>query len=219
MGRDDHEDGRPHLRRLISSVSVERMAVALEGWLDEAHRVAFDLQRYRIDERGGDWSNTISFGTDRYQYLLHSAPDLVEDLPVQVERPYRSLLIKLGDAAVYPFRMDNPPYGSVRVGSDLRRDMLAPSDEVELALLARTDVLTGDRTRVLLPWKGSEDGLDCLWAGKGVLNRNGTSIDWEWLTRLVPPEVDEEPPPPVPNPRSDEAVHADQPRDAWLPPV
>lgn len=179
-------DPRHHveLARLVEPNSVRFLATVLLRWLHDAHDAARSIQHYRRDNERGEWRNNVSFGTDRYQYLVHTAESLKSEIPEMTpDLGYRSMLLKLGVVALYPFRVDDPR-GPIRSTSDLRAELLSDEDDKELLLWTRKETLLGGRELVLLPWVGDEGkGCTGLWAGQGILR--GNVIDWYWLTELT----------------------------------
>ncbi|GAA3016268.1 hypothetical protein [Actinokineospora globicatena] len=180
-------DSADQLTDLISPVPVAHLTAVLARWLWDGHRAAAELQELRRDDERGVWANPVSYGTDRYQYLVTTAASLcteVDDL--QPDRGFQSLLLKLPRAALYPLSAPQGPDGPLGMASDLRRELLGEGERQELALLSRRELWVEGRDLVLLPWQGNEDaGLVGLWAGKGVRQRGeGSRVDWEWLVEL-----------------------------------
>ncbi|MBV8932095.1 MAG: hypothetical protein JOZ47_14185 [Kutzneria sp.] len=183
MAGNDVDDSA-RFARLIEPNSIAHLATVLLRWLQDAHDAARSVQRHRTDEERGAWDNTVSFGTDRYQFLVRTAASLTSELPELVAGDsYRSLLLKLSHVALYPFRVDEGPHSPIRAGSDLRTELLS-DDSSQWSLLRRKDLLTGGRELALVPWTGTEnDGCTGLWAGQGALR--GNLIDWDWLVELT----------------------------------
>ncbi|MBB5891413.1 hypothetical protein ACFFS4_31805 [Kutzneria kofuensis] len=182
---DDDPQHRAQLARLVVPNSVHFLATVLLRWLHDAHDAARRIQPYRRDDERGEWHNNVSFGTDRYQYLVRTAKSLKSEIPeLAPDFSYQSMLLKLNAAALYPFRVDDGPRGPIRSTSDLRAELLSDEDEAELELLTRKEALLGSRELILLPWAGDEGkGCTGLWAGQGVVRDN--LIDWYWLIELT----------------------------------
>ncbi|MFB9904900.1 hypothetical protein [Allokutzneria oryzae] len=175
-------DGLHRLATLIHPVHPAVLRGVLLQWLTDAHYEAGTLQQRREVSSRGDWVNQNSFGTDRYQFLLRTADTLVRELPdLVVARPHGSLVLNLNGAAIYQFRMENPPHGLVRAG-DFREELLSdePADTGQLELLTGAFLHLGGRELVLLPWAGTDTGgLREAWIGSGALNAE-KKIDWDW---------------------------------------
>ncbi|MET0136471.1 MAG: hypothetical protein ABW215_23030 [Kibdelosporangium sp.] len=151
-------------------------------WLQDAHEAAAELQPLRKNSHRGNWNNNTSFGTDRHQYLLNTAPSLHAFIPpMEIDPAFQSVLLKLGQVGVYQFQTAAGPYGSLADASDLRRELMTFQEDG--SLFSRRESWLAGRRLLLLPWSGAEEsGLTDTWAGEGVLVDN--HIVWEWLVRL-----------------------------------
>ena len=130
-----------------------------------------------------NWDNNTSFGTDRHQYLLSTATSLSADLPdLEVDTSFQSVLLKLKRVGIYQYHAPNGPYGSLGEASDLRRELFAFDDGD--ALFSRADVWLNQRSRLFLPWSGTEElGLTDAWIGQGN-RREDNHMSWIWLVQL-----------------------------------
>jgi hypothetical protein len=171
------------LARLIDPIPVPTFVSVLCEWLQDAHEAAAELQRVRLSGPRGNWNNSHSFGTDRYQFLVRTAASLAAELPdLQVETAFQTVALKLPRAGVYQMQVTGGPTGSLADASDLRRELLNGADHE--ALFSRPDALFGDRERLALVWTGSEQhGLTGAWIGQGDLVDN--RIDWTWRDNLL----------------------------------
>jgi hypothetical protein len=170
------------LANLIDPVPVPAFTSAICEWLQDAHDAAADLQRVRRSGPRGDWNNPMSFGTDRYQFLVRTAASLTAAIPeLQVDTAFQTVALKLPKAGIYQMQVHGGPHGSLADASDLRRELLNSRDHQ--ALFSRPDALFGDRVRLTLLWTGTEkDGLTGAWIGQGELVDN--HIDWSWKESL-----------------------------------
>ena len=170
------------LADLIDPVPLPVFVAAICEWLQDAHDAAGDLQRVRTSGPRGDWNNPTSFGTDRYQFLVRTAPSLTAALPdLQVDSAFQTVALKLPKVGIYQMQVHGGPDGSLADASDLRRELLNSRDHQ--ALFSRPDALFGDRARLTLLWTGTErDGLTGAWIGQGELVDN--RIDWFWRDSL-----------------------------------
>ncbi len=177
-------DDPAHVRALAALIRPVEVLDFISGicrWLQDAHDAAADLQPLRKNTYRGNWNNNTSFGTDRHQYLLATASSLTVDFPdLDVDSAFQSVLLKLDHVGVYQFHVDSP-FGSLSDSSELRRELLAPGDDI--ALLSRRDAWLTGRELLLLPWSGTEElGLTDAWAGQGTMYDN--RMRWDWLVRL-----------------------------------
>lgn len=217
------------LEELVAPNTARYLTEVLRRWLQDAHDAARQLQLGRKDDDRGDWVNDTSFGTDRYQYLVNTAKSLETELDgLETDRGFNSLLLKLPNAAIYPYRVESDPYKPIRNLSELRTELLSDEPPTEeLALFTRTSTLLDGRERLLLPWSGSEiEGCTGVWAGQGSLNEAYKQMDWQWIVRLdkggeglggrpgLPgpqsrprPDVFDAPPPPIPLRPHEERPH------------
>ncbi|SER46717.1 hypothetical protein [Actinokineospora terrae] len=180
-------DPAERFTHLISPTSVPHLTEVLARWLWDGHQAAADLQHLREDDERGTWANPVSYGTDRYQYLVNTADSLRTEVDgIEPDRGFQSLLLKLPHAAIYPLSAPSGPHGPMGTASDLRRELLGEGEPQELALLSRRELWVDGRDLVLLPWQGNEDaGLIGLWAGMGVTRKgDGTRVTWDWLVEL-----------------------------------
>ena len=170
------------LANLIDPVPVPTFVSTICEWLQDAHDAAADLQRVRLSGPRGNWNNPMSFGTDRYQYLVRTAGSLTAALPeLQVDIAFQTVALKLPRVGIYQMQVHGGPHGSLADASDLRRELLNSRDHQ--ALFSRPDALFGDRERLTLLWTGTEkDGLTGAWIGQGELVDN--HIDWSWKESL-----------------------------------
>jgi len=170
------------LANLIDPVPVPTFVAAVCEWLQDAHDAAADLQRVRLSGSRGNWNNPMSFGTDRYQFLVRTAGSLTAAIPeLQVDKAFQTIALKLPNVGIYQMQVHGGPHGSLADASDLRRELLNSRDHQ--ALFSRPDALFGDRERLTLLWTGSEkDGLTGAWIGQGELVDN--HIDWSWRESL-----------------------------------
>ncbi|GAB1510216.1 hypothetical protein [Actinophytocola sp. KF-1] len=166
------------LANLIDPVPVPAFTSAICEWLQDAHDAAADLQRVRLSGPRGNWNNPMSFGTDRYQFLVRTAASLTAAIPeLQVDTAFQTVALKLPKVGIYQMQVHGGPHGSLADASDLRRELLNSRDHQ--ALFSRPDALFGDRERLTLLWTGTEkDGLTGAWIGQGELVDN--HIDWSW---------------------------------------
>ena len=170
------------LANLIDPVPVPTFVSAICALLQDAHDAAADLQRVRLSSPRGNWNNPMSFGTDRYQFLVRTAGSLTAAIPeLQVDTAFQTVALKLPKVGIYQMQVHGGPLGSLADASDLRRELLNSRDHQ--ALFSRPDALFGDRERLTLLWTGSErDGLTGAWIGQGELVDN--HIDWSWRESL-----------------------------------
>lgn len=170
------------LATLIDPVPVPTFVSAICEWLQDAHDAAADLQKVRLSGPRGNWDNPMSFGTDRYQFLVRTAGSLTAAIPeLQVDKAFQTVALKLPKVGIYQMQVHGGPHGSLADASDLRRELLNSRDHQ--ALFSRPDALFGDRERLTLLWTGSEkDGLIGAWIGQGELVDN--HIDWSWKEPL-----------------------------------
>lgn len=170
------------LANLIDPVPVPTFVSAICEWLQDAHDAAADLQKVRLSGPRGNWDNPMSFGTDRYQFLVRTAGSLTAAIPeLQVDKAFQTVALKLPKVGIYQMQVHGGPHGSLADASDLRRELLNSRDHQ--ALFSRPDALFGDRERLTLLWTGSEkDGLIGAWIGQGELVDN--HIDWSWKEPL-----------------------------------
>ncbi len=170
------------LANLIDPVPVPAFVSAICEWLQDAHDAAADLQRVRLSGPRGNWNNPMSFGTDRYQFLVRTAGSLTAAIPeLQVDTAFQTVALKLPKVGIYQMQVHGGPHGSLADASDLRRELLNSRDHQ--ALFSRPDALFGDRVRLTLLWTGTEkDGLTGAWIGQGELVDN--HIDWSWKESL-----------------------------------
>ena len=170
------------LANLIDPVPVPTFVSAVCEWLQDAHDAAADLQRVRLSGPRGNWNNPMSFGTDRYQFLVRTAGSLTAAIPeLQVDTAFQTVALKLPRVGIYQMQVHGGPHGSLADASDLRRELLNSRDHQ--ALFSRPDALFGDRVRLTLLWTGTEkDGLTGAWIGQGELVDN--HIDWSWKESL-----------------------------------
>lgn len=171
------------LTRLIEPIPLPTFVSVICQWLQDAHDAAADLQRVRLSGPRGNWNNSHSFGTDRYQFLVRTAQSLTAELPdLQVDWAYQTVALKLPRVGIYQMQVNGGPTGSLADASDLRRELLSGSDSH--ALFSRPDALFGDRERLALVWTGSEQhGLTGAWIGRGELVES--HIDWVWRESLL----------------------------------
>ena len=171
------------LAQLIDPVPLPTFVAAVREWLRDAHDAAADLQRVRRSGPRGHWDNPMSFGTDRYQFLVRTAASLTAAIPeLRVETAFQTVALKLPRAGIYQMQVHGGPLGSLADASDLRRELLNSRDHQ--ALFSRPDALFGDRERLTLLWTGTEkDGLTGAWIGQGDLVDN--HIDWSWRESLL----------------------------------
>jgi hypothetical protein len=170
------------LTNLIDPVPVPAFVSAIREWLQDAHDAAADLQRVRLSGPRGNWNNPMSFGTDRYQFLVRTAGSLTAAIPeLQVDTAFQTVALKLPKVGIYQMQVHGGPHGSLADASDLRRELL--NSREHQALFSRPDALFGDRERLTLLWTGTEkDGLTGAWIGQGELVEN--HIDWSWKESL-----------------------------------
>ncbi|SMD26673.1 hypothetical protein [Kibdelosporangium aridum] len=170
------------LAALLRPVDLLDFVLAIRRWLQEAHEEAAELQPLRKNYRG-TWSNNVSFGTDRHQYLLQQAHTLHGDIPeLDVDSSFQSVLLKVGRVGVYQFNAPKGPRQSIGEVSDLRRELLTSAED--MSLFGRPYAWLSGREPLLLPWSGTEtDGLTESWAGQGRL-QDDNHISWEWLVDL-----------------------------------
>lgn len=171
------------LAHLIDPIPVPTFVAVLCQWLQDAHDAAADLQRVRLSGPRGNWNNSHSFGTDRYQFLVRTAESLTAELPdLHVESAFQTVALKLPRAGIYQMQVNGGPTGSLADASDLRRELLNGADHE--GLFSRPDALFGDRQRLALVWTGSEQhGLTGAWIGQGELV--DSRIDWIWRADLL----------------------------------
>ncbi|TDV43607.1 hypothetical protein [Actinophytocola oryzae] len=171
------------LAALIDPIPVPTLVSVLCEWLRDAHEVAAEHQRLRLSGPRGDWNNSHSFGTDRYQFLVRTAESLTAQLPdLQVEWAFQTVALKLPKVGIYQMQVHGGPNGSLADASDLRRELLNGADHQ--ALFSRPDALFGDRERLALVWTGAEQhGLTGAWIGQGELVDN--RVDWDWCDYLL----------------------------------
>lgn len=171
------------LTRLIDPIPAPTFVAVICQWLQDAHDAAAELQRVRLSGPRGNWNNSHSFGTDRYQFLVRTAESLTAELPdLQVESAFQTVALKLPRAGIYQMQVNGGPTGSLADVSDLRRELLNGTDPQ--ALFSRPDALFGDRERLALVWTGAEQhGLTGAWIGQGELVDN--HIDWDWRESLL----------------------------------
>jgi hypothetical protein len=170
------------LAALLRPVELLDFVVHICRWLQDAHDSAAELQPLRRNNHRGNWDNNTSFGTDRHQYLLNTAQSLTVDMPpLEASSAFQSVLLKLDRAGIYQFNAPGGLHGSLGDSSDLRRELLMPTEDG--SLFPRRHAWLGGRELLLLPWTGTEEGglLD-TWAGQGVLADN--HIVWNWAVRL-----------------------------------
>src|SRR5262245_50412789 len=175
----DQVGGRvDQLTRLIDPIPLPTFVSVLCQWLQDAHDAAAELQRVRLSGPRGNWNNSHSFGTDRYQFLVRTAGSLAAELPdLLVERAFQTVALKLPRVGIYQMQVHGGPTGSLADASDLRRELLGAADHP--GLFSRPDALFGDRERLALVWTGSEQhGLTGAWVGQGELVE--ARIDWIW---------------------------------------
>lgn len=170
------------LAALLRPVGLLDFVVHVCRWLQDAHDAAAELQPQRKNGPRGSWHNNTSFGTDRYQFLLNTAQSLNVDVPgLEADAAFQSVLLKLDHVGVYQFNAPAGLHGSLGDSSDLRRELLAPSEDG--SLFGRRDAWLDGRELLLLPWAGTEEsGLTDTWAGQGTLADN--HVVWEWVVRL-----------------------------------
>jgi hypothetical protein len=170
------------LAHLIEPVPPLEFTTTICRWLQDAHEAAADLQRSRRSGSRGSWSNNVSFGVDRYQFLLATADSLTADLPdLQVDSAFQSVLLKLPRVGIYQLQVPAGPYGSLGDTSELRRELLTTGDDH--GLISRPEIWFGGRERLFLVWNGNEEhGLTGAWAGQGEMLEK--RIDWHWLVSL-----------------------------------
>jgi len=186
---------------LLHPHTVSDFTAVFRTWLEEAHQRARKLQDQRQD-----WANATSFGTDRYQRLLHTAGGLTHSLNGlefvrDTQKGTQSLLFRLPHVVLYVLRVEgNNPRGRIRQTGRLRRELLADdsvvcpeADSTDPALLPLSvkplsvkDALLGnDRKLLLLLWSGTkEEGLTGLWVGQGVQKDENNVITWNWVSPL-----------------------------------
>lgn len=170
------------LAHLIDPVPLPTFVAVICEWLQDAHEAAAELQRVRLGGSRGKWQNPMSFGVDRYQFLVRTADSLTGSLPdLQVETAFQTVALKLPKVGIYQMQVHGGPTGSLADASDLRRELLNSKDHQ--ALFSRPDALFGDRQRLTLLWTGTEEhGLTGAWIGQGELIDN--HIDWSWRESL-----------------------------------
>ena len=171
------------LAHLIEPIPLPTFTSVLCEWLQDAHETAAELQRVRLSGPRGNWENNISFGVDRYQFLVRTAQSLTAQLPdLQVETAFQTVALKLPKVGIYQMQVNGGPNGSLADASDLRRELLGAADHP--GLFSRPDALFGDRQRLALVWTGNEKhGLTGAWIGQGELVDN--RIDWIWRDNLL----------------------------------
>ena len=171
------------LAHLIDPIPVPTFVSVICEWLQDAHDAAADLQRVRLSGPRGNWNNSHSFGTDRYQFLVRTAESLTAQLPdLQVDSAFQTVALKLPRVGIYQMQVNGGPTGSLADASDLRRELLGAGDHP--GLFSRPEALFGDRQRLTLVWTGSEQhGLTGAWIGQGELIDN--RIDWIWRDSLL----------------------------------
>ena len=171
------------LANLIDPIPVPTFVAAMCEWLQDAHDAAADLQRIRLAGPRGNWNNSHSFGTDRYQFLVRTAESLTGQLPdLQVDSAFQTVALKLPRVGIYQMQVNGGPTGSLADASDLRRELLGAGDHP--GLFSRPEALFGARERLTLVWTGSEQhGLTGAWIGQGELI--DSRIDWFWRESLL----------------------------------
>lgn len=176
--------GRSRFADLVRPNAPGELATVLLDWLTDAHEEAARLQEFRAHNGRHPWANPYSYGTDRYQYLVGTASSLSRLVPdLTPDFSYRSLILKAGDAAIYPLRAKgNNPHGVMLDGSEWQRELGEASANYDGSMINRVEAIVGDREILFLPWSG-ESFLSGTWVGQGVLTPANT-ISWEWLHPL-----------------------------------
>lgn len=182
----EHRHGQSRFRELVGADLSVELAETLIDWIVEAHDVAARMNGHRYDSPRGQWNNTTSYGTDRYQYLLATAEQVAHELPrVHVSTPQNSLLLHIGArCTIYQFHaVGNTPLGPLLNESEVQRT-LAGAEESEWALFTKAQSLLGDRELILMPWAEDADGnYSQVWVGQGTRG-SGAAIEWSWLHPL-----------------------------------
>ncbi|AOS61286.1 hypothetical protein [Actinoalloteichus hymeniacidonis] len=184
----DYRRGQSRFIELVAPVSAVRLAEALTEWLEQAHRAAGELQESRRRHWRADWSNTHSFGTDRYHYLVGTADSVAEEFDeLEADHRHRSLFLVTPHSLIYQLRAKGgSPDGPLLQDGDVQQALAMPAvdpEEPAPGLFSPRFALTGGREVLFLLWTGSETGLGTAWVGQGARNaREG--IDWTWVHPL-----------------------------------